>query len=122
MLMKMKRRRPGTDVGAVIDAGERVHRVLPQVTKLGRLLHRQTSCVFKRDLVHVHRTVHVKQNAAGILANGLGFLFRQRDIALDDFQRRLGDGSFLLPFERVENRFLHVVGNLSGGPPNQFNQ
>ena len=122
MLLKMERRRSGPHVSAVIDPGEGVHRILPQIAEFGRLLHRQTGGVFKRDLVQLHRTFDVKQNAAGVLANGLGLLFRQRNVAIDDFQRRLGDGPLFLTLERIHDRLQHVIGNLGGCAANQFQQ
>src|SRR6266567_2146460 len=82
-LVKMERWRARTDIRAVVDAAERVHRVLAQVTEFGGLLHRHTGRVLKGDLVHAHRSVHVKQNAAGVLANRLRLLFGQRDVAID---------------------------------------
>ena len=122
MLMKMKRRRAGAHIRSVIDAGERVHRVLPQVTEFGRFFHRQTRRVLERDLVHPHRALDIKQNAAGVLADRLGFLFCELNVAVDDFHRGLGDGALFLPLQRIKDGFLHVVGNLGGSAANQLNQ
>src|SRR5206468_11534156 len=66
LLVKMQRGRARANIRTVIDAAERVDRILPQVTELGRLLHRQTSRVLKGNLVQTNRAIDVKQDAAGV--------------------------------------------------------
>src|SRR5262245_49834658 len=99
----MNRRRAGADVGAVVDAGERIDGVLSEEPLLCRKLYSVLCRLLEGNLVVTHRAIDIEEDAAGILANGLGLLFGQRDVALDDLHRALGDGPFLLPFERREN-------------------
>ena len=122
MLVKMQGGGAGTDIRAVVDSGERVHRILSQVTELCRLFHGQAGGVLERDLVQPHRDIHVKQYAAGVLADGLGFLPGDGDIALDDFHGALGNGPLFLAFQRLKDRPLHVVGDFGGSAADQLDQ
>ena len=122
MLVEMERGRAGADVGAVVDARQRVHRILSQVAFLRRLFDRQATGILERNLVRADRAVDIKQDAPGVLTDRLRLLFRQRDVTLDDLHRGLGDGAFLLPFQRIEDGFLHVIRDFSGRAADQFNQ
>ena len=122
MLMKMKRRRARPAVRAVVLAGERIHGILAEKTFLRRELHGFARRFGKRDLVEADRAIHVKQNAAGVLANGLRFVFRQRDVLVNDLHRIRGEGAFLFVFQRREDGLMHVVGNFGGRAADEFDQ
>jgi len=62
-------------------------------------------------LVKANWTIDIENNAAGVLANGLRFVFRQRYVLVDDLHRAFGDGSFLFLFERIEDGLVHVIGD-----------
>ena len=88
MLMKMKRRCARPDVRAVVLAGERIHGVLAEITFLRRQRHGVARGLGERDLVEADRAIHVKQNAARVLADGLRLVFRQRDVLVNDLDAR----------------------------------
>ena len=122
MLVEMECGRAGADVGAVVDARQRVHRILSQVAFLRRLFDRQATGILERNLVHADRAIDVKQDAPRVLTDRLRLLFRQRDVAIDDLHRGLSDGALLLPFQRIEDGSLHVIRDFSGRAADQFNQ
>ena len=111
MLVEMNRRRARTAIRPVVLARERIHGILPEITLLGGQLHRFARCFGKSDLIKPDGTIHVKQNAAGILADRLRLLFRQRDVPVNDFQRALGNRAFLFLFQRREDGLVHVIGD-----------
>jgi hypothetical protein len=80
------------------------------------------STEFWRDLVVADRTIHVEQDAAGVLTDGLRFVFRQRDVLIHDFERVLREGIFLLILQRREDGLVDVVGNLGRRAADQFDQ
>src|ERR1700754_130994 len=112
--MKMKRGRARADVCAVIDAGERVHGVLPEKTFLRCKCYSLPCRLCKSELIESDRAIYVKQDASGILADGLRLLLRQRDVAVDNLDSILGDGAFLFVFQRSENGLMNVIRNLGG--------
>ena len=122
MLMKMKRRRAGTAVRAVVFTGERIHRILAQITFLGRELHGFARGFGKGDLIEADRTIHVKQNAAGVLADRLRFVFGDGDVLVNDLHRVLRDGALLLIFQRGEDGLMDVIGNFGGGAADEFDE
>ena len=77
----------------------RIHRILSQITLLRGQLHGFPGRLRKCNLVKPDRAIHIKQNAAGVLADGLRFLFGQFNVALDDFQRILGNRTLLFLFQ-----------------------
>ena len=83
---------------------------------------RLPGCFFEMDLVKSNRALEVEDDAAGILADGLGFLSGQLDVALDDFHRRLRDRSLFFVFQRLDNRLVDVIGDFRRGASNQLDQ
>ena len=120
--MKMKRRRTRPAIRAVVLAGERIHGILAEKTFFRRQLHRFARRFGKRDLVKADRTIHIKQNAAGVLADRLRLGFRQRDVLVNDLEGVGGEGIFLLVLQRREDGLMHVVGNLGGRAADEFDQ
>jgi hypothetical protein len=112
--------RAGTEIRAVVLAGEGIHRVLAEETFLRRLHHGIARGFLESDLVKTGRAIHVENHAAGVLADGLGFIFRELDVLLDDLHRGLGDGALLLGFERGERGAVDVVRDFSGGATDQL--
>ena len=53
---------------------------------------------------------------------GCDLFFRQRDVLVNDLHRGLGDRSFLLLFQRVEDGLVDVVGNFGRRAADQFDQ
>ena len=122
MLMKMKRGRARPAIRAVIFSGQRVHGILPQITFFRCQLH-GFACGFSEvDLVEADRTIHIKQNAAGVLANRLRLGFRQRDVLVNDFEGVGGEGIFLFVLQRREDGLMHVAGNFGGRAADEFDQ
>ena len=122
MLVKMDGRRTGPHVCAIILAGDGVHRVLAEITLLRGRRHGLPGRFLKRDLVETDGAIYVKDDAAGILADGLGFLFRQLDVLLDDLESRLGDRALLLILKGRQNGFLHVIRYLGRRTAYQLDQ
>ena len=120
--MKVKGGRARAAVRAVILAGKRIHGVLAEITFLGRGLHRFARSLGERDLVVTNRHIHVKQNAASVLTDGLRFVFRQRDVLIHNLEGVLGEGILLLVLERREDGFVDVIGNLGRRATDQFDQ
>jgi len=111
-----------TDVCAVVHAGERIDGILPEVSFLGRLFHGDAGVFFKSNLIEGDGAIDVKDDAAGILADRLRFAFGEFNVLLDNLQRILRDGAFLLIFERAQNGGLNVVWNFGRSAPNQFHE
>jgi len=111
MLVKMKRRRARPDVRAVILAGQRINRILPEKTFLRRQRHRFARRLGERHLVVADRNIHEKQNAAGVLADRLRLGFRERDVLVNDLEGVGREGLFLLVLQRGENRAVDVIRN-----------
>ena len=111
MLVKVEGRRAGTDVRAVVFAGDGVHGILAEEAFFGGQLDGVAGGVGKGELVETDGTVHEEKDAAGVLANGLGLGLGEGDVLLDDLHRAFSDGPFLFAFEGVENRPVDVVGD-----------
>ena len=82
--MKMDRRRSWADICPIIEPGQRIDRILPQVTLLGGFPDSVARCFLERDLIKSCRAIDVKYDAARILADRLGFLLCHLDVPLDD--------------------------------------
>ena len=121
-LMKMERGRAGTAVGAVILARERIHGILSQIPFFCGEGHRLARGLSKADLVVADGAVHIKQDAAGVLAEGLGLGFRQRDVLVNDLDGIGRQRILLLVLERRQQGPMHVVRNFGGRAADQFNQ
>ena len=120
--MEMKRRRARPAIRAVVFSREGIHGILAEKTFLGRELHGFLRRFFKTDLIKADRTIHIKQNAAGVLANGLRLVFRDGDVLVNDFHRVGREGVFLLVLQRREDGLMHVVRNLGGRAADKFDQ
>ena len=93
----MDHRRFFAQVIAAVLAGERIHRVRPQLAAPRSFRHRFLNGALHLDLIHAHRCVHQKRRHAGILADRTLILLRHIDIGCDNPERlrRLGPGSFV---------------------------
>ena len=118
----MKGRRAGADVCAVVFASEGIDRILPKKSLLGSFDHRCARDVGKLHLIVPHRTIHIKKHTAGVLTKRLGFLFGQRDVALNDFHGTLGNGVLLFVFQCHENSALYIIRNLRRRAADDFDQ
>ena len=122
MLMEMESGRAGTDIRAIVLAGERVYRVLAEVSLGGGGPDGGAGGFSEGDLVEVYGALDVKEDATGILTEGLRLAFGQFDIALDDFHGTGGDGAFFFIFETGDQGAMDVFGDFGAGTPNQFNE
>ena len=122
VLMKMKRRRARPDVRAIIFAGERIHGILAEITFLRRQRHGFARRLGERHLIVADRHVHKKQNAAGVLADGLRLGFRERDVLVNDLEGVGRERIFLLVLQRRKNRAMDVVGNLGRRAADEFDE
>ena len=122
MLVKMNGGRAGTDVGAVVLAGEGIHGVLAEEALLGGELDGLAGGLLEGGLVEADGAIDVEDDAAGVLADGLGLGFGQRDVLLDDLHRASGDGALLFTFERIEDGLVHVVRDFGRGAADEFQQ
>ena len=120
--MKMECRRARTAVRAVVLARQRIHGILPQITFLRGQLHGFAPDLGERDLVGADRTVHIKQNAAGILTDGLRFIFGDRDILIHDFQSVSGERTLLLVLQRSEDNFVDIIRDFSRRAADEFDE
>ena len=57
---------------------------------------------------------------AGVLADRLGFLARQRDVLVDNLHRAFRNRALFLHFERSQDGFVDIVWDFRGSAPNQF--
>jgi hypothetical protein len=89
--MKMKCGRTWADVGAVVFSGEGVDGILAEKTFFSRKRHGFAGGFGECDLIEADRAIDIKQNAAGVLTDGLGFVFCERDIFIDDPDRIGGE-------------------------------
>ncbi len=122
MLLEMESGSAGTDVRAIVLAGERVDRVLAEVSLGGGGSNGGSGGFSEGDLVEIYGALNVKEDATGILTEGLRLAFGQFDIALDDFHGTGGDGAFFLIFETGDQGAMDVFGDFGAGTPNQFNE
>ena len=114
VLVEMEVGRADADVGAVVDAGEGVDGILAEATFFSGNFDGFFCGLFKRDLIQADGAADIKKNAAGVLADGLGFLAGEIDIALDDFESGLGDGPFFFFFEGGQDGLLDIVRDFRG--------
>ena len=96
--------------------------VLSKITHFRRLLHSRLCGLGEGHLIESDRAIHVEDDAAGVLADGLGLVPRQGDVLVDDLHRRLGNGPLLLVFQGGENGAVNIVRNLGRGSADQFQQ
>lgn len=122
MLVKMNCGRAWAEIGSIIFSSDGINGVLAQVTFFGSQFHGFAGRIFESELVIADRAIDIENNAAGILADGLGFVFGKRDVLVDDFHRAFGDGAFLFLLKRSENGLVHVIRDFRGGPADQFEQ
>ena len=122
VLVEVEGGRAGPDVGAVVLAGDRVHGVLPQEPLLRGQLHGLARGLLEAELVVADGAIHIENDAAGVLADGLRLVLRQGDVLLDDLHRAGGDGALLLAFERIEDGLMHVVRDFRRGAADEFQQ
>ena len=122
MLVKMKCGRARTAIRAVVFASERIHGVLPEKTFFRRQLHCFARGFGKGDLVKPDGTIHIEQNAAGVLANRLRLGFRQRNVLVNDLEGVGGEGVFLLVLQRREDGLMHVARDFGGRAADEFDQ
>jgi len=122
VLIKVEGGRAGADVGAVVFAGDGVHRILAQIPLLGGPFHRGAGGARKVKLVEAPGAIHIKQDAAGVLADGLRFVFGQRYISLDDLHCAGGDRALLFARQRCQEGLVDIVGDFSRGAADQFQQ
>ena len=120
--MEMNGRRAGADVGAVVFAGEGIDGIVAEITFLGGLRDGRARGFGKGHLVVAHRTVHIEQHAAGVLAERLRLLFGQRNVLVDDLDGIGGDGALLFRLQRGQNGLMNIVGNLGRRAADQFDQ
>ena len=111
-----------SDVRPVVSAGDRVYRVLPKIAFLRGERDHLAGGFLKGGLIKTYGAVDIKNDAARVLANGLRFVARQRDILVDNLHRALGDGALLFLLERSEDGLVHVFGDFRGRSANQFEQ
>ena len=122
MLMEVHGRRAGADVGTVVGTVDGIDGVLAEVTPFGGFGDGEAGGFFEVDLVESDWGIDVEQDATCVLADGLGFLFGELDILLDDFHRGLGDATGFFTFEGREDGALNIVGDFGGRPADNFDQ
>jgi hypothetical protein len=120
MLVEMHGRGTGANVCAVIAARNRIDRVLPKKAFLRREFYRFSRRVRKGEFVKANRAIHVENDAAGILANGLRLGFGEGDVLLDDLHRTFGNSTLLLALKGSQDSTVHVIGNFSRSAPDKF--
>src|ERR1039458_8364227 len=118
----MDGRRAGTHIGAVVLAGDRIHRILAQKPFLRRQLHRFPRRLFEAELVVAYRAIHIEDYAAGVLADGLRLVLGDSNVLLDDLHRAGGDGALLLAFEGIEDGLMYVIRDFGRGAADEFQQ
>ena len=78
--------------------------------------------VKESELVEADGAVDVEDNAAGVLADGLGLGLGQGDVLLDDLHRAGGDGPLLLALQGIEDGLMHIIRYLGRGAADKFQQ
>src|ERR1035438_8637913 len=82
--------------------------VLAEEPFLGGQFHGFAGGLLEAELVVADGALHIEDDAAGVLADGLRLVLGQDDVLLNDLHRAGGDGALLLPFERIEDGLMQI--------------
>ena len=96
-LLKMNGRASGANVIAGISSSDGVDTVLAQVAFGGGLTHSGDGTFLKGQLVVANGGMHKKDDAAGVLAEGLTFILGEANITANDIKGVIGRWSLLPP-------------------------
>ena len=104
-LLEVHHRRLFAQIVAAVLAGERIHRIRPQLAQPRSFGHRLADGFPDADLVHAHRRVHDERGHAGVLADGAFVIAGHIDIGEDNIER----------LRRLRSRRLRTGGQRHGG-------
>ena len=120
--MNMDGGRTRTDIGAIVHTGQGIDGILPQVTLSGGGGDRRPTGLFERQWVETDGSIHVKDDASGILTNRLRLLLRQGDVAVDDLQGAFGNGTLFLLLQRCQESPMDILRDFGRSSANQLDE
>jgi len=119
-LLEMDDRGARSKVGAAVPAGQAVDRILAQVAARGRRGDRSFNGATQLHLVDAHRSMNVKSDRAGVLADRGRALAGEADIEGHHVEREAGAGVRLLTAARFGQDQLDIARQKGRGTADQF--